>query len=101
MKITSNEPTKVNDLAVGQTKGKEPEAGKAQARTTPDASGVKVNREGLATNRIKDAIAQEPEVRPTKVAELKAKLQQGEYKVDEQKLAQNMVNRALREDLER
>ena len=49
-------------------------------------------------NKIKNRISTEPEVRADRVAELKAKIKDGEFKVDSQRLAKAMLGDALIED---
>ena len=48
--------------------------------------------------KIKNRISTEPEVRADRVADLKAKIKGGEFKVDSQRLAKAMLDDALRED---
>ena len=50
-------------------------------------------------NKRKGRISAEPEVRADRVAELKAQIKSGEYKVDAQSLAKSMLQDALLEDL--
>jgi len=50
-------------------------------------------------NKIKSRINAEPEVRADRVAELKAKIKSGEYKVDSERLAKTMLEDALQEDI--
>ncbi|MDH4225003.1 MAG: flagellar biosynthesis anti-sigma factor FlgM [Deltaproteobacteria bacterium] len=100
MKITGNDqPQKVQDLSAGQTRAKE-KTGEARTGQTKEPDAL-LNRESLTVNRVKDAIRAEPEVRAEKVAELKAKIKNGDHKVDSHKLAENMLTSALREDIEK
>jgi flagellar biosynthesis anti-sigma factor FlgM len=49
-------------------------------------------------NKIKSRISTEPEVRADRVAELKAKIKNGEFQVDSQSLAKAMLEDAFHED---
>ena len=50
-------------------------------------------------NKIKTQISSEPEIREGQVAELKAKIKSGEYKVDSESLARKLLEDALNEDI--
>ena len=50
-------------------------------------------------DKMKARIASEPEVRSDRVAKLKEQIKSGDYKVDAQKLAKNMLVESLKEDL--
>ena len=50
-------------------------------------------------NKIKSQINAEPEVRADKVAEFKARIKNGEYKVDSESLSKKMLEDAFQEDI--
>ena len=50
-------------------------------------------------DKMKARIDLEPEVRSDRVAELKEQIKSGDYKIDAQKLARNMLVESLKEDL--
>ena len=56
-------------------------------------------RQESQANEMKARIASEPEVRSDRVAKLKEQIKSGDYKVDSQKLASNMLTESLKEDL--
>jgi flagellar biosynthesis anti-sigma factor FlgM len=58
-------------------------------------------RPSLTTAKVRDAIRQEPDVRADKVANVKRRIHEGTYSVDSERLAKNMINQSLREDLEK
>lgn len=102
MKVTGNDPSKVNDLSLSQAKSRE-KSGQAQAGNTQGAgsTSAEMPAQGLTTQRMRDAVKSEPDVRSAKVAELKAKIKGGEYQVDDARLAQNLLSSALKEDIKR
>ena len=56
-----------------------------------------VKADAFISNKMKLRLEAEPEVRADKVAELKAKIKSGEYEVDSQKLARNLLLEGLQE----
>lgn len=58
-----------------------------------------VKTSSFTLDKIKNKITAEPTVRTDRVAELKAKIKSGEYKVDTQALAGKMLIDTLREDI--
>ena len=77
----------------GNTKG--PDGPESQKSTiSRDDSGKR-----FVTDKIKLSIASEPEVRSDRVAELKEQIKRGEYKVDPQQLAGNMLVESLKENV--
>ncbi len=100
MKITGQDPGKIAELALAKGKGKEnaQPAAKDQASSEPERANTKAS---LTMDRVKEAIRQEPDVRAERVAELRAKVNSGEYQVDSGKLAEKILIDSLREDLEK
>jgi len=100
MKITGQNPPRTGELANSKARDAEAKPGQATGLKTgtPAASHT---RASLTTNRVKDAIRNTPDVRADKVAQLRESLRKGEYAVDTDKLAANMINGSLHEDLER
>ena len=78
----------------GNTKGPDgPDSQKSTIIVT-DGSGRR-----FVTDKIKLSIASEPEVRSDRVAELKEQIKRGEYKIDPQQLAGNMLVESLSENV--
>ena len=96
MKITGQQPPEFHGVKGGTAKENQ--------KTTDRSWGVGENLETpdknstFVMNKIKNRISTEPEVRADRVADLKAKIKGGEFKVDSQRLAKAMLDDALRED---
>ena len=78
----------------GNTKGPDSTDSQKSTIVATDDSGKR-----FVTDKIKLSIASEPEVRSDRVAELKEQIKRGEYKVDPQQLAGNMLVESLKEDV--
>ena len=100
MKVTGQKPHGLSDLTAQKAKGKGDQIARPGAQPNKEAESVS-NSATQTLNRIKETIRAEPDIRAERVAELKARLQDGTLKVDSEKLAENMLNAALKEDLER
>ena len=59
-----------------------------------DISGV-----DLKSKRIQEKLNSESDIDQKKVAELKAKIKKGEYKIDSEKLADRMLKDSINEDI--
>lgn len=101
MKVTGQNPTRAGELTQG--KAREADSGrKGQVNGRSTENPVRVSdRPSLTTMKVKDAIRKEPDVRADRVADVKSRIQDGTYEVDAQRLAKNIVNASLREDLEK
>lgn len=100
MKVTGQQPHKASELTGGKVKGKADHTAPPRPQPNPEPEGAG-NRATQTLNRIKEAIRNEPDVRAERVAEIQAKVKQGTYKVDADKVAEKMINTSLKEDLER
>ena len=98
MKVSGNQPPVVQDLKTGKAQEKEV-TGRSTGSAESAEQNTSVKTSSFATDKIKNRIAMEPEVRTDRVAELKAKIQNGEYKIDAQHLAGKMLKDSLLEDL--
>ena len=78
----------------GNTKGPDGPDNQKSTIIATDDSGKR-----FVTDKIKLSIASEPEVRSDRVAELKEQIKRGEYKVDPQQLAGNMLVESLKENV--
>lgn len=101
MKITGQDPAKTAELTLGKTKGKEAQATPASKKREPQRPAQLPTTSSLTTTRAREAIRNEPDVRADKVAEVKERLRNGKYQVDAERLAGNMINQSLREDIEK
>lgn len=101
MKVTGQNPTRAGELTQGKTREAEGERrSRVNGRSTENPVRVP-DRPSLTTAKVKDAIRKEPDVRADRVADVKRRIQDGTYQVDAERLAKNMINTSLREDLEK
>ena len=97
MKITGQQPPEFHGVKGGTAKENQKSAGRPGS--TRESAELPVKTSSFVMNKIKGRISAEPEVRADRVAELKAQIKSGEYKVDAQSLAKSMLQDALLEDL--
>ena len=97
MKITGQQPPEFHGVKGGTGKDNQKAAERAGTLTGSGEPPVKTST--FVMNKIKSLINTEPEVRADRVAELKAKIKSGEYKVDSETLAKKMIEDALQEDI--
>ncbi len=98
MKVEGQYP-KVPLQEKGVTKGKEKEAiaqKPSEQTRTAEVKDAAVNR--FAVNRIKEAIHATEDINFDRVEALKAKIDNGEYRIDKAKLAQKMLTDSIIED---
>ena len=101
MKVTGKQTHGISDLTAGKAKDAGKKISRSQEGAAQDVENA-TNRTSLSTmDKIKESIRNEPDVRTQRVAELKAKINSGEFKIDSDKLAANMLAASLEEDLER
>ncbi len=100
MKIIGQQPPKTPELSSGKAKDAERQQNLRQSPSTeaPTLSRPKVP---LTVQRVKEVIDSTPDVRAERVAALKQRIDADEYRVDSDRLAQNLLNASIREDLER
>ncbi len=96
MKIEGQVP-KIPIQDKGIQKGKEKEI--AQTEDQKTASTEKTAIEQFAVKKLQGKIESEPDVNLQKVKELREKIKKGEYKVDNEKLADSMLKDSLLEDI--
>ncbi len=99
MKIAGQNPNIAKELTTGQAKGKEMSVEQQAGRAGQLKGQGSVKTSEFTLNKIKERIAAEPDVRADRVAELKAQIKGGQYKVNAQELAQKMLTDSLREDI--
>ena len=97
MKITGQQPPEFHGVKGGAGKDNQKTADRSDKLL--DSSEPPVKTSTFVMNKIKSRINAEPEVRADRVAELKAKIKSGEYKVDSERLAKTMLEDALQEDI--
>ena len=97
MKITGQQPPEFHGVKGGTGKDNQKAAERAGTLTGSGEPPVKTST--FVMNKIKSLINSEPEVRTDRVAELKDRIKSGEFKVDSEKLAKNMLEDAFQEDI--
>lgn len=88
-KSTPNEAAKVDEaksVEVQKTEGKE---------SSGQDAIVQLSSASKEVQRIRDVIASEPDVRADKVAELKERIQSGQYEIDHDAVAEKMVDELI------
>ena len=97
MKITGQQPPEFHGVKGGT--GKDNQKAAERAGTLSGSGEPPVKTSTFVMNKIKSLINSEPEVRTDKVAELKDRINSGEYKVDSENLAKKMLEDAFQEDI--
>ena len=97
MKITGQQPPEYHGVKGGTGKDNQKTADRSGNLSGSGDPPVKTST--FVMNKIKSRINAEPEVRAERVAELKAKIKSGEYKVDSERLAKKMLEDAFQEDI--
>ena len=97
MKITGQQPPEFHGVKGGAGKDNQKVADRSGA--LPSSGEPHVKTSTFVMNKIKSQINAEPEVRADRVAELKAKIKSGEFKVDSERLAKKMLEDAFQEDI--
>ena len=97
MKITGQQPPEFHGVKGGAGKDNQKVTDRSGSQSGSGEPPVKTST--FVMNKIKSRIDAEPEVRADRVAELKAKIKGGEYKVDSEKLAKKMLEDAFQEDI--
>jgi flagellar biosynthesis anti-sigma factor FlgM len=96
MKIEGQLP-KVPAQDKGVQKGKEKEVTRAEDQK--HLSSQKPVTEQFAVNKLRAKIESEPDINLKKVKELKEKINKGQYKIDNEKLADTILKDSLLEDV--
>ena len=97
MKINGQQPPEFQGGKGGNAK--ENQKSKDLLGNISGSSEPSIKTSNFVMNKMKSQISSEPEIREDQVAELKAKIKSGEYKVDSQSLAKTMLEDALKEDM--
>ncbi len=96
MKIESQVP-KIPVQDKGIQKGKEKEAAPTDSRKT--STPKKSVTDHFVVNKLRSKIESEPDMDLKKIKELRDKIKKGEYKIDNEKLAEKLLDDSLIEDL--
>ena len=97
MKITGQQPPEFHGVKGGAGKDNQKNADRSGNLSGSGEPPVKTST--FVMNKIKSRINTEPEIRADRVAELKAKIKNGEFKVDSESLAKKMIEDAFQEDI--
>ncbi|MBF0280154.1 MAG: flagellar biosynthesis anti-sigma factor FlgM [SAR324 cluster bacterium] len=100
MKVTGQNQNIAKELTTEQSRSKEVSNNKNTGADGPHgAMGTSsVKTSAFVLKKINERIAAEPEVRQDRVAELKAQIASGDYKIDAHGLAGKMLSESLLED---
>ena len=97
MKIKGQQPPEFHGIKGGT--GRDSQKVADRSGMLQGSSEPPVKTSTFVMDKIKSLIKAEPEVRSDKVAELKASIKSGEYKVDSDRLAKKMLEDAFQEDI--
>ncbi len=97
MKIAGQQPPEFHGVKGGTGKDNQKTADRSVTLSGSGEPPVKTST--FVMNKIKSLINVEPEVRADKVAEFKARIKSGEYKVDSESLSKKMLEDAFQEDI--
>ena len=97
MKIIGQQPPEFHGVKGGAGKDNQKVADRSGTLLGSGEPPVKTST--FVMNKIKSRINAEPEVRADRVAELKAEIKRGEFKVDSERLAKKMIEDAFQEDI--
>ena len=100
MKVTGQQPPRPSELTSGKAREAEQKAERIRKGKEETPATVQ-NRTSLTMNKIKDVIRNTPDVRADRVADLKKRVESGQYEVDADRLAENLLRESLREDVEK
>lgn len=100
MKVTGQQPPRLNDLSSGKARetDTQPKKGRDAATQANPAEG---GRPSLTMTRIREAIRNTPDVRMDRVEAARERIRSGEYKVDAERLAEKLLTESLRDDIEK
>ena len=97
MKITGQQPPEFHGVKGGA--GKDNQKAADRSGTLSGSGEPPVKTSTFVMNKIKSQINAEPEVGADKVAEFKARIKNGEFKVDSESLSKKMLEDAFQEDI--
>jgi negative regulator of flagellin synthesis FlgM len=95
MKIVNDVAAMKNESLLNAQKASEEAKERSVNKTEAISDNVQLSSRAKDFQRIKDLVKTAPESRDEKVAEIKKQLNNGTYKADINKTAENMVNESL------
>ena len=84
--------TKENNPAKPPDKPKVPQKGEGQSSS---ADKVELSAQSKEINRINDVLKETPEVRSEKIAAIKKQIEEGQYNVDAEAVADRMIKESI------
>ncbi len=99
MKVTGQKPHAPSDLSTGKSREADQRAAKVRESRT-GAQRPQDSHTSLTLSKLKEAIRNTPDVRGERVQALQEKIRSGDYKVNAERLATNLITESLREELE-
>ena len=100
MKVTGPQHPRTSDISTGKSREQEPKQGKIE-KGIAESERPAGNHTSLTMNRIREVIKSTPDVRSERVEALKERIRSGSYKVNADRLAENILTESIREDLEK
>ena len=107
MKVTAPQHPRASDISTGKTREQEPKQGQigkgptVSQKSMAESERPAGNHTSLTMNRIREVIKSTPDVRSERVEALKERIRSGSYKVNADRLAENLLTESIREDLEK
>jgi len=95
MKILNDDTAIKNDPLLNSQKAAEEAKERSVKKTSKISDNVQLSSRAKDFQRIKDLVKTAPESRDEKVAKIKEQLNNGTYKADIDKAAENMINESL------
>jgi flagellar biosynthesis anti-sigma factor FlgM len=100
MKVTGQQPPRTAELTSGKSREAENRPDRT-AHAAKEAGAGLGSRIALTLKRIREVIHATPDVRTDRVEAARNRIRNGEYKVDAERLAQNILTESLHDDVEK
>ncbi len=101
MKINGQKPGISSNTQIGQAAGKGGGKAKGAKRAGSQADSVDLSQKAKILKRVNTLIDASPEIREEMVVRLKTDIKSGNYRVNVEKVAERMLERAIRDSLYR
>jgi len=99
MKISGNGPAIDPSVKQVQDKKKLDDSAKKTAHSVTKGDNVELSQTAKDIRQAKKLLDSIPDIREEKVAQIKQQIEDGTYKIDEEKIALNMLKEALENEI--
>lgn len=99
MKIRGKKPGVEANKYVSKQRGTTPASKSVGVHKASEADNVNISPKAKELNRIKSMVQSVPEVRGKRVIRLKTDIANGDYNIDAEKVAEKMIERALKDTI--